>query len=225
VLVVVERAGPQAVVRVKDDGAGIGAEMLAVLFQPFMQADRTLDRSRGGLGLGLALVKGIIDLHEGTVEARSDGEGKGAEFIVRMPIADEALALPSPSRARPSVARRRVLVVEDNEDAAATLRDFLVLDGHEVFVAFDGQQGLDLAAKVRPEVVLCDVGLPVLDGYEVARRLRSAGSTAMLVAVTGYAAQEDAARAQQAGFDHHLAKPMDPDKLTALLAALSVPAR
>ena len=218
VVVSVEREGPHALVRVKDDGAGIAPDMADVLFEPFMQADQTLDRSRGGLGLGLALVKGVVELHGGSVHARSNGVGTGAEFVVSLPAAaDPAQETSRPDEPRAS-APRRVLVVEDNEDSAATLRDLLELEGHEILVALDGQRGLDTALATRPDVVLCDLGLPGFDGYEVARRLRAAGSDAVLVALTGYAAPEDAERARESGFDHHLAKPPDLAKLARIIA-------
>ena len=145
--------------------------------------------------------------------------GRGAEFTVRIPLSTPAAppGVRRDERATPPGAGRRVLVVEDNEDAAATLRDLLELDGHEVLVARDGQEGLDAALAHAPDVILCDVGLPVHDGYEVARRLRAAGSRALLVALTGYAAPEDVQRARAAGFDRHLAKPADPATLAAIL--------
>jgi PAS domain S-box-containing protein len=216
----VARAGPDVLLRVVDDGAGISPDLLGALFQPFTQAERTLERSRGGLGLGLALVKGIVELHGGTVVAHSAGEGRGAEFVVALPeVAAPSLAglRPAPGSAAGSV--RRVLVVEDNADAAASMRDVLELRGHEVYLAGDGPAGIEAARRVLPDLVLCDVGLPGMDGYEVARRLRAdpALSGVTLVALTGYATAQDAARARQAGFHHHLTKPADLDAITGLL--------
>jgi PAS domain S-box-containing protein len=217
----VERVGKEILLRVVDDGAGISPDLLGALFHPFTQAERTLERSRGGLGLGLALVKGIVEMHGGTVVARSGGEGKGSEFVVALPeVAAPVRSGARPARA-PTAARRRVLVIEDNVDAAASLRDVLELRGHEVHLAEDGPAGIEAARRVRPDLVLCDVGLPGMDGYEVARRLRGdpALSGATLVALTGYATAQDAARARQAGFHHHLQKPADLDAIAWLLEA------
>jgi PAS domain S-box-containing protein len=218
VQVLIEPQGQQAVIQVQDDGLGIDRELVKEVFEPFMQADRTLSRAQGGLGLGLALVKGITELHGGSVEARSDGEGRGSQFVVRLPLADsgQRSVVSSPGG---SVAPRHILVIEDNEDAALTMRDLLELEGHRVTVARDGPQGLEAAAREQPDVVLCDVGLPTIDGYVVAARLRAAHNPALLIALTGYASPEDAERARQAGFDHHLAKPVDPGELASLMAA------
>jgi PAS domain S-box-containing protein len=214
----------RALLRVRDDGVGIEKEMLAKVFQTFMQGERTLNRTQGGLGLGLSLTKSIVELHGGSVQALSDGPGKGAEFVVALPFSRN-IALRSVPRATPRPpGRLRICVIDDDQDGADSLHDVLELEGHEVHVAMDGQLGIDLVLKVRPDVVLCDVGLPGLDGFEVARRLRAAGSTAMLVALTGYASSEDVQRALDAGFDHHLAKPADLDKLDAALARV-VPSR
>jgi len=215
----IKREGEMAVLSVKDDGVGVAPEMLPVLFQPFVQAERTLDRSRGGLGLGLFLVKGIAELHGGSVDARSDGIGKGATFVVRLPLARGAAPISSEKNGARMNTPRRVLVIEDNEDSAETLRDLLEIAGHDVFVARDGLEGVAMAAMRAPDVILCDIGLPVVDGYEVARQLRASRTKAMLVAVSGYAAPEDVNRARQAGFDRHLAKPVDAETLNALIAS------
>jgi signal transduction histidine kinase/ActR/RegA family two-component response regulator len=218
VRVSLETGGGQATLRVRDDGAGMDADTLARLFQPFVQADRTLARTQGGLGLGLALARSLVELQGGTIAASSPGIGRGTELVVTLPLVE-----PPRARGRDGAplagARRRVLLIEDNEDAADTLRDVLELDGHEVVLARDGHEGVDAAQAQDPEVVLCDLGLPGLDGFEVARRLRAAGSGAYLVALTGYATPEDAERALRAGFDAHLAKPADLGKLEALLAS------
>jgi len=207
----------RAVVRVRDTGAGLDGAMLARIFRPFVQADATLDRSAGGLGLGLALARSIVELHGGTLTASSDGPGRGAEFTVSLPLT--ALAPASPPAEPPPPARRvRVLVIEDNEDSAAGLREFLELHGHQAAVARDGLSGLAAAREWDPDVVFCDVGLPGLDGYEVARRLRAGGSRARLIALTGYARSADIERARRAGFDDHLAKPADLERLAASLA-------
>jgi PAS domain S-box-containing protein len=208
----------RAVLTVRDDGAGMDDATLARLFQPFMQADSTLARTEGGLGLGLALTKSLVELHGGTVQATSDGLGRGTEFVVTLPATRDAVP-PRRANGAAATAARRVLIIEDNEDAGSTLRDLLELDGHEVMVAHDGRAGVEAALATRPDVVLCDVGLPDLDGFEVARRLRAAGSRARLVALSGYAAPDDVARARGAGFDEHLAKPPDLDRLAHLLAS------
>ncbi|HET6410823.1 MAG TPA: ATP-binding protein [Anaeromyxobacter sp.] len=213
--------GPAAVLTVKDQGVGFSPELGESLFLPFIQADHTLHRSRGGLGLGLSLVKGLVELHGGTVAARSAGLGQGAEFQVRLPMAaEEPLVgtLPPPSPVR--VPRRRVLVVEDNLDAAETLRELLLTWEHEVEVAHDGIEAVARAHDFRPEVVLCDLGLPRLDGYEVARALRADPSLVgtYLVAVTGYASADDQRRAVEAGFNRHLAKPVPVDVIEEVLA-------
>ncbi|HXY38841.1 MAG TPA: ATP-binding protein, partial [Vicinamibacteria bacterium] len=214
-----DAAASRAVLRVVDDGVGIAPEMLPRLFEPFTQADATLDRSRGGLGLGLSLVKGLVEQHGGTVEAASDGPGRGAVFTVRLPLAAaEATSDRQPPPA--PVPSRRVLVIEDNVDAAESLRDLLELEGHCVAVAADGPGGVAVAREFLPEVVLCDVGLPRMDGYEVARAFRADSrlSSVRLVALTGYAQPDDLERATAAGFERHLAKPPDVGRLREVLA-------
>ncbi|MDI3291479.1 PAS domain S-box protein [Polyangium sp. 15x6] len=216
-----KREGNQAVVRVRDDGAGIAPETLPHVFEPFVQADRTLDRSRGGLGLGLSLVKGLCEMHGGTVTAESAGLGRGAVFTVRLPLAPEIArslaAAPAAATRKPA---RRVLVIEDNVDAAETLRDALGMGDHVVEVAFAGPEGIEKARRFKPDVVLCDIGLPGMDGYGVARTMRADPKlrSVYLVALSGYALQEDVERSRQAGFDRHMAKPPN---LTALEKMLS----
>jgi PAS domain S-box-containing protein len=214
--------GGRAEVAVRDTGVGIEAAELARIFQPFAQADRTLARTRGGLGLGLSLVKGIVELHGGSVVARSDGAGRGAEFVISLPSFADAEASPGVRTRAGAPSRRRILIVEDNVDAGDSLADVLRLDGHEVLLARDGRSGLASALDFEPEVVLCDVGLPDLDGYEVARALRAQATlgSCRLVALTGYAQPEDRERARQAGFDHHIAKPPDLEALREVLADL-----
>lgn len=208
-----------AALRVSDDGIGMAPETVAALFQPFMQAYQALDRRKGGLGLGLALVKGLVELHGGAIEARSEGLGQGSEFIVRLPLeeahGEEVAEAPLPV----SKKRRRVLIIEDNLDAAESLRDVLELGDHHVAVAYDGRQGLQKAREFLPEVVLCDIGLPGMDGYEVARAFRRADDlkTTFLVALSGYARPEDLQRALEAGFDLHLPKPPSLDRIEELL--------
>jgi CheY-like chemotaxis protein len=195
--------------------------MLPRLFEAFAQADRSLDRSKGGLGLGLALVKGLTVLHGGEVYAASDGLGRGAEFVVRLPMQPEPAAITGmpqgPSRAPKKL---RILVVEDNRDAADSLRLLLELYGYDVTVAYTGPSGVETARECKPDIILCDIGLPGLDGYGVARELRRDPATARarMIAVTGYGGDEDRLRSQEAGFDAHLTKPADPTALQELLA-------
>jgi two-component system CheB/CheR fusion protein len=207
-----------AVIRVRDSGVGLSREMLVRAFDPFTQADDTLHRTSGGLGLGLALVKGLVELQRGRVEARSEGPGRGSEFAVYFPTV-AALQPELPLVSAPSGRHRRALVVEDNPDAAETLRMVLEMEGLEVEVAHDGREGLAKARAFHPDLVLCDLGLPVLDGYEVARALRAdpALSSSTLVAVTGYALPDDQRRAMDAGFDRHLAKPVPFEELESVL--------
>ena len=214
-----EAAEKRAVIQIANTGVGMTPEMLSRLFQPFSQADSTLDRSKGGLGLGLALVKGLAELHGGDVTAHSAGLGQGAEFVVRLPLAMEKSAAPQPS-ASATKSRRRVLVIEDNLDAADSLRDVLAFGEHEIEVAYNGPDGIAKARKFRPEVVLCDIGLPGMDGYDVARAFRADAALkgAFLVALTGYALPEDLERARAAGFARHLAKPPSLEKLGEILA-------
>jgi signal transduction histidine kinase/CheY-like chemotaxis protein len=222
--VAVERgADGSGVLRILDDGIGIPAHVLGHVFEPFVQADTSLDRTRGGLGLGLSLVKALVELHDGTVEARSPGPRCGAEFTVRLPLAPEEPAILSAIGAeRETMPRHRILVVEDNFDAAETLREMLLMWDHEVEVAHDGEEGIAKARTFQPDVVLCDIGLPVMDGYEVARAIRSDPdlSSAFLVAVTGYASHEDARKAVGAGFDRHLGKPVPVEVLQDVLATV-----
>jgi PAS domain S-box-containing protein len=209
-----------AVIRVRDTGVGLSQEMLARVFEPFTQAETTLDRARGGLGLGLALVKGLVELHDGSVAVESAGPGQGAEFTVRLPLrelADGSEAAPTASRA---LATRRVLVIEDNLDAAESLREVLEFGGHAVEIANNGSSGIEQARAFRPDMILCDIGLPGMDGYEVARRLRAEATLAStyLVALTGYALPEDLAKAKEAGFDEHIAKPASLERIEQVLA-------
>ena len=213
-------SGPEAVLSVRDTGVGIDPGLLPHLFEIFTQAEQTLARSQGGLGLGLAVVKGLAELHGGTVEAASAGLGTGAEFTLRLPLQAELPALTEapPSAGSPS-RHLRILVVEDNRDAADTLAELLGLFDYDVAVAYTGLEGVEAALRFRPEVVLCDLGLPGCDGYEVARRLRRAPGTACarLIAVTGYGSIEDHERSREAGFDAHLVKPVDADELLGQL--------
>jgi two-component system CheB/CheR fusion protein len=218
--VLVAQEGGAAVLRVRDTGIGIPAEVRERLFEPFSQGPQSLDRSRGGLGLGLATVKGLVELHGGTVEVASDGAGRGTEFAVRLPLVQPPASAAPRGRDAPAARRRRILIVEDNADAAETLRDLLELGGHEVRIAGDGQSGIFLARGFRPHVVLCDLGLPGMSGYDVARALRSddAAGPPLLVALSGYAGPDDARRATEAGFDRHVAKPATPEEIERIVA-------
>ena len=217
------RAGDEgcAEIRVRDTGAGIEPALVGKVFEPFVQGERTLARTQGGLGLGLALVKGLSELHGGSVEARSDGPGAGAEFVVRLPLAPGPAAAPEPGLpSRPAAAsRHRVLVVEDNLDVAQSLAEIVEMFGHDVEIASDGPTALAKARARRPDVVLCDIGLPGMDGYQVARAFRSDPElySARLVALTGYAQPDDVREARSAGFDRHIAKPPDPGEIERLL--------
>jgi PAS domain S-box-containing protein len=219
-----ERDGHAATIRVRDNGAGISAEMLPRVFDLFTQVDRTLDRSEGGLGIGLTLVRRLVEAHGGTVTALSEGAGRGSEFIVRLPLLSPGASEPSvadePSPGAAPAARRRILIVDDHRDAANSLAVLLRLHGQEVRTAHDGLEAVEAARAFRPDVVLLDIGLPRLNGLEVARRLReNLGLTdALLVAVTGYGQLEDRGRSREAGFDAHLVKPVDLDALMPLLA-------
>lgn len=220
----VEREGEQALIRVKDTGMGIPADMVPRLFDLFTQSERTLDRSEGGLGIGLTLVRRLTELHGGSVEAQSPGLGKGSEFLVRLPLlAPEEKPMEEPARPManlPPTIQRRVLVVDDNRDSARTLTRLLQMLGHEVAHAHDGNQALEQTAAFQPEIVLLDIGLPGMDGYEVARRIRGEGKYAetVLIALTGYGSPEDRQLSQQAGFHAHLVKPVDLEALRQVLA-------
>ncbi|HEY6101447.1 MAG TPA: ATP-binding protein, partial [Anaeromyxobacter sp.] len=214
-----EAADGSAVLRVRDSGVGIDPAMIPRLFEAFSQADTTLNRRLGGLGLGLALVKGLVATHGGTIDMSSGGKGTGAEVVVRLPL---AAAPARPEAAPPAAAHpRRILVIEDNLDAAESLKLALEIEGNEVAVAHDGPQGIEQARQLKPEVVLCDIGLPDMDGYAVARALRSEPSLrdTVLVALTGYALPEDQRRATEAGFDAHLTKPATIDGVQRVIGS------
>ncbi len=221
-----ERVGPEVALRVRDNGIGIPAGLLPRIFDLFEQGERSLDRTEGGLGIGLTLVYRLVELHGGRVEAKSAGPGQGSEFTVWLPAAvarqAQTAAKPRPAPRRPG---RRILLVEDDVSVADAMGVLLSLEGHQVKVAPTGQAALELAASFRPEAVLLDIGLKGMDGYEVARRLRELpeGREALLVAVTGYGHEEARARSLAAGFDHHLVKPVDPERLLDLLAGIGVP--
>jgi CheY-like chemotaxis protein len=208
--------------RVSDTGMGIDPELLPRVFEPFVQAERSLARTQGGLGLGLALVKGLVDLHEGTVSVTSRGPGEGAEFTVRLPIEGRPIPAVGDEGWPPvAAARRRVLVVDDNRDAAESLADLLQVFGHEAQVAYDGPSAVEKARANPPDVVLCDIGLPGMSGYDVARAMRAEPALrgARLVAISGYAQPEDLAKAAEAGFDRHVAKPPAPGDIERAVEA------
>jgi signal transduction histidine kinase/ActR/RegA family two-component response regulator len=221
--VALRAAGGEAVLEVRDSGVGIAPEMLPRVFDLFAQGTRGLDGGPGGLGLGLTLVQRIAELHGGTVEAASDGPGRGSAFTLRLPALP---APPAPAAAQRRVpgatngSRRRIVIIEDNADAREMLRFALELTGHEVHEAYDGPSGLSMVLRLQPDVALVDVGLPEFDGYEVARRVRAAaGSAVHLIALTGYGQPDDRRQALEAGFDAHLVKPVEPDALQAAIAA------
>jgi CheY-like chemotaxis protein len=207
-----------ALLTVSDNGLGIPGEKLDSIFDLFTQANPSLARTEGGLGVGLTLVRRLVELHGGSVHARSEGPGRGSEFVVRLPLARGA-ALPSPEGSDPvAITSQRVLVIEDNDDGREMLVTMLRVDGHEVFEASTGREGIEMAVLNSPAVVVLDIGLPDLNGYEVARHLRERlGDGFRLVALTGYGQPQDRALSQSAGFDAHLVKPVDPFKLEEVL--------
>jgi signal transduction histidine kinase len=220
--VAVERAGSEGVVRVRDRGQGIAPERLPHIFEPFSQAPKSLDRSNGGLGLGLSVVRRLVEMHGGKVMAQSPGPGQGSEFVVRLPLARRGLA-PAQSDGAPNPpAPRHILLIEDQRDSREALRALLERAGHRVAVAADGRQGIELALALQPEVALIDLGLPVVNGYEVAQKLRGSpeGQRICLVALTGYGQPQDRQRVLAAGFDAHLLKPVDPGELWQAIAGL-----
>jgi signal transduction histidine kinase len=220
----------QAIIRVQDNGRGIPNEVLSRLFEPSTHEERLNSGEHGGLGIGLIVVRGLVQMHGGSVEARSEGAGRGSMFTVRLPLlsAEEFKMTVAPTRdamvAEPAVASSlRILVVDDNQDSACSMTLLLELQGHEVQVAHAGQVALRMAQESTPDVILLDIGMPGMNGYEVARHLRSQAAFAdtLLVAVTGYGRASDVKQTESAGFDHHLVKPIDYDKLQSLLAARS----
>jgi PAS domain S-box-containing protein len=217
-----ERDQERIVIRVRDTGIGLPPDVLPRVFDLFVQADRSLTRSQGGLGIGLTLVKRLVEMHGGRVQAASDGLGRGCEFTVILPIASPSEAGGDDER-RDVGARtesRRVLVVEDDSDSAQSLAMLLQVWGHQVEIALDGHQALDAARSFEPEIVLLDIGIPGLDGYEVAERLRSEhGAELKLIALTGYGREDDRQRSRDAGFDRHLVKPLEPPRLREMLAS------
>jgi CheY-like chemotaxis protein len=220
-----ERQAGDVLVTVKDTGLGIPPDKLASIFDMFTQVDGSRERARGGLGIGLALVKRLVEMHDGTVEARSEGPGRGSEFVVRLPVLTETLqAVQQATEAgkdRAAVARR-ILVVDDNADSAESLTMLLQVSGHETHTAHDGLEAVAAAERFRPEVALLDIGLPRLNGYDAARRIREQpwGKDMVLVALTGWGQDEDRRKSKEAGFDLHMVKPVDLEILMRRLASL-----
>lgn len=221
-----EQRGDEAIVTVRDNGIGIACDALAYVFDMFRQVDGSLERSQGGLGIGLTLVRRLVELHGGSVEARSEGPGKGSEFVVRLPIAGETDRATVPRRSvEAAVSKRRVLVVDDNEDSGDTLSMLLRIKGHEVRTARDGLQAIELVPEFLPEVILMDVGMPRLNGYEATRRIRQmpSGEEIFIVAVTGWGQPDDKQRSAEAGCSAHMTKPVDFATLEKLLAEIDGP--
>jgi CheY-like chemotaxis protein len=218
IIVALRDAGPDLELTVRDNGIGIPPDLLPRVFELFVQSERTPDRSQGGLGIGLSVVKRLVEMHGGAVAVDSQGNGRGTTVTIRLPRIE---APASAVRAPPAVsAARRVLIVDDSADAADALAMLLKLEGHEVTTAYSASAGLEVAERLQPDVAFIDIGLPQMDGYEVARRLRAGnrGREIRLVALTGYGQPEDRDDARRAGFDHHLVKPADWQSVGAILA-------
>ena len=210
-------------IRVRDNGTGITAEALPHVFELFVQGERPLSRAQGGLGIGLTVVRRMVELHGGTVQAQSAGQDLGSEFIVKLPAVEQSFKARAPASATATLAPipARILIVEDNVDAGNVLAHLLRLSGHEVDIALDGPSGLERFERTRPQIVLCDIGLPGIDGYEVVARMRECrhDPRPALIALTGYGGAANADRALSAGFDCHVIKPVDPDALLRLIDA------
>ncbi|MGM8226958.1 hybrid sensor histidine kinase/response regulator [Cellvibrio sp. ARAG 10.3] len=217
----VERRDKWVTISVKDNGIGIPPDMLESIFEMFLQVDQSLERSQSGLGIGLTLAKRLVELHEGRIDARSEGLGKGSEFIVRLPITiDQTLPLTKTENIKEANAETRILIVDDNRDSAQTLAQVLELSGNQTFMAHDGEEAVAAAEQQRPDVILLDIGLPKLNGFDACRRIRENAwaDTVLIVALTGWGQEEYRRKSAEAGFDRHLVKPVDLGKLMALLA-------
>jgi two-component system CheB/CheR fusion protein len=216
--VALERIGERAALRVSDTGSGIAPEVLPRVFEPFSQAPQTLDRTTGGLGLGLAMVKGLIELHGGSVRIESRGRNQGTQVTLWLPLVQAPSAAAAPPEQHQG-GRRRIVVIDDNQDSVEGLQAMLYAQGHDVRTAVDGPSGFDLVKTFSPDLVICDIGLPGMDGYGVARAIRADRATrgVRLVSLSGYARTEDVERASQAGFDEHLAKPIDLGQLSRVI--------
>ena len=221
IVLTVWRTGDEVLVSVKDDGAGIPPDKLDSIFDMFMQVDGSAERSQGGLGIGLTLVKRLAEMHGGSIEAKSRGEGQGSEFVVRLPIAQKPAQASKAAEDAPteSSPQRRILIVDDNKDSADSLALLLEITGNETYMAHDGEEAVAAIEKHRPEVVLLDIGLPKLDGHEVCRRVREQpwGKDIIVIALTGWGQEDDRRKSEEAGFNGHLVKPVDYDKLLQLL--------
>ncbi|HZA94731.1 MAG TPA: ATP-binding protein, partial [Burkholderiaceae bacterium] len=222
--IAVERANDRARISIKDSGVGIPAEMLPLLFEMFAQIDRTLERAQGGLGIGLALVKSLVELHGGSVEAHSEGQGRGSQFVVNLPltVADAQVSAEEPASILPSRHSKniRVLVVDDNVDSADSLSQCLRMLGYQTLTAHDGLEAVRSTESYNPDVALLDIGLPHMSGHEAARQIRAQpqGARLLLIALSGWGQEEDRRKSKAAGFDHHFVKPVDIDALTNVLA-------
>jgi PAS domain S-box-containing protein len=213
------------IVTVRDSGIGIPSDMLSNIFEMFTQVDKSLERAQGGLGIGLTLVRRLVELHHGTIEAHSAGIGQGSEFVVRLPTLAEIPEPPAFPSDKPKITPRRILVVDDNEDSARSMAMIMKLDGHDAHVAFDGVAALAAAEALLPEVVLLDIGLPKLNGYDACRKIRqqSWGQDIAIIALTGWGQEDDRLKSKNAGFDAHLIKPVDQDELARLISEISAP--
>ena len=215
---------PEVVVSVKDNGSGIPPDKLDRIFDMFTQVDQTTERSQGGLGIGLTLVKRLTEMHGGSIEAKSTGEGQGSEFIVRLPIIrDPSFVARSSPAGTETTTQRRILIVDDNRDSAESLALLLKMTGNKTYTAHDGIEAVKAIDQHRPEVVLLDIGLPHLNGHEVCRRVREQpwGKDIVIIALTGWGQEDDRRKSTEAGFNGHLVKPVDYDKLLKLLGTLT----
>ena len=229
IVVNVERTGDEAAITVRDNGIGIAPELMPQLFEMFFQADSSLDHAGGGLGIGLNVAKRLVELHGGRIAAHSKGLGQGSEFTMHLPVTSEAESQPEPRRREitpplPAVSiSHKVLIVDDNRDMAEATAELATLCGHQVATAQDGPTALELASTFRPDIALIDIGLPQMDGYELARRLRKLPGMerVLLVAMTGYSREQDRRASREAGFALHLVKPVKSERLEALLATVT----
>jgi CheY-like chemotaxis protein len=215
--------GAEVCIAVRDHGIGLEPQSLRTIFEMFSQVKTALDRSEGGLGIGLALVRGLVALHGGRIEAWSEGLGRGSEFRVWLPMPSQPTAgagITAAPASKNAVAPRRILVVDDNRDSAQSLGFLLEHSGHAVRLAHDGQEALQVASDFQPDIAFLDIGLPKLDGYELARAIRGTpwGERIVLFALTGWGHEDDRRRARAAGFNGHLTKPIDPDRIDILIA-------
>ncbi len=212
----------ELVIRVKDTGIGIPREMLPRVFEMFTQLEYSLERSQGGLGIGLSLARRLIEMHEGTLTAHSEGPGQGSEFVVRLPVVLAADQSEDEDKPAAAASKNRILVVDDNRDSVESLAMLLRLTGHDVFTAADGVEAVRSAVALKPDLILLDIGLPKMNGYEAGQRIRAAlGDEVILIALTGWGQDEDRRRSKAAGFDHHFTKPLRFDALEQFLAALN----